>query len=243
MCFILEEYLKCELQLECWRKDILMQSVALMLLILIPDLLLRSTLAVSYCLPLRTFSAPLLSHTNTFSGLESATKFSQANPKKPRPPQHSLLHSFCLRSLNQRCSCRTAVRVSAYFYRAPAAHRSHTSTSRLWLSSVMENVTGYGTSSVTVPAWKWLRWAEMQQVYLCEFSLWRTTHEKPAKSPVHPLMTRYDQERHGHVRRYHGDKHRQTLLHSFCFFTNFYLANVIKILFQFRLLFTEHNRP
>lgn len=88
MCFILEGYLKCE----CWLKLIWMQSVAVMLLIPIPDLLLRSLLAVSYCFPLRAFSAHLLSHTNTFLGLESATKFnskSRASPKKP-PPQYSI---------------------------------------------------------------------------------------------------------------------------------------------------------
>lgn len=154
MCFILEEYLKCE----CWLKLILMQSVALMLLILIPDLLLCSPLAVSYCFPLRAFSAHLLSHTNTFSGLESATKFnnkSQASSKKP-PPQHSVLHSSGLRSLNQRCNCRTAVRSLCLFYRAPAAHKSHTSTSRLWLSSVMANVMGYGYETSSV-----VRWTEM----------------------------------------------------------------------------------
>lgn len=50
------------------------------------------------------------------------------------------------------------------FYRAPAAHKSHTSTCRLWLSSITENMKGYGTPSVTVPAWKWFRWTEMQQV-------------------------------------------------------------------------------
>lgn len=88
---------------------ILIQSVAPMLLILFPDLLLHSTLAVSYCLPLRTILAPLLSHTNTFSGLELATKFSQVSPKK-LPPQHSVLHSSGLWRLNQRCCCRTAVR-------------------------------------------------------------------------------------------------------------------------------------
>lgn len=100
---------------ECWLKLNLNQSVALMVLILIPDLLLLSALAVSYCLPLRTFSAPPLSHTNTFSGLESATKFnnkSQASPKKA-PPQHNVLHSSGLWSLKQRCSCGTAVRASA----------------------------------------------------------------------------------------------------------------------------------
>lgn len=211
-----------------------------MFLILIPDLLLRSTLAVSYCLPLRTFSTPLLSHSNTFSGLESATKFnnkSQASPKK-LPPQHSVLHSSGLWSLNQRCSCRTAVRASAFFIGLPQ------------LTSLTPPPAGFDSAALQ-RIWRdrgpllWLYQLESGSgEQKCSRSSWVTSvsggrrMKNLPKSPVHPLMTRYDQGRHGDVKRYRGDKHQHTFLHSsFSFFTNFYLPNVIKIVFQFRLLF------
>lgn len=87
------------------------------------------------------------------------------------------------------------------FYRAPAAHKSHTSSCRIWLSST---VRGSGTWYLCQLE-KWFRWRERQQVWLSSAS---------GASPVHPLMTRYHQGRRGDVRRYHGDKHRHTFLPS-----------------------------
>lgn len=168
MCFILEEYLKCAfgvlveanfwcslLHWCCWFEF---------------QISFFALLWLYFILCLRGHSQPPCCHTQIhfqgWSQQQNPNNKSQASPKKP-PPQHSVLHSSGLWSLNHRCSCW-----------APAAHKSHTSTSRVWLSGIMESVKGYGTSSVTVPAWKWFRWTEMQQVQLWgEFR-----HEQPAKA-------------------------------------------------------------
>lgn len=126
--FILAEYLKysvAELQSGCRLKLILMQSVALMLLILIQDLMLA--LAVSYCLPLRTFSAPpAVTRKHTFGGWSrQQNSTTDVKPAKRNPQvQHSVCHSSGLWSLDQRCSRQTEVGASA-LCRVPAAQVSH----------------------------------------------------------------------------------------------------------------------
>lgn len=178
MCFILEEHLKCAVGVLA---EAIFKSVCCVDGV---DSNSRSPaslcLAVSYCLPLRTFSAPPLSHTNTFSGLKSATKFnnkSQASPKKA-PPQHSLLHSSGLWSLKQRCSCGTAVRASAssiHFPQltslTPPAAAGLTQQQREGIHHLVCDCASLKVVEVNGLA-----------AGLGERSLWRTPHENPAFS-------------------------------------------------------------
>lgn len=137
---------------------------ALMLLILIQDLVLLSALAVSYCLPLRTFSAPLLPHTNTLSGLESATKFnnrSEASPKNTPSAAQRFAFIWPLESRPEVQLSDSSRSLCLFFCRVPsltppAAGFDSAALWRMWWDA--------GHPPVCVPTWKCLRWTERQQV-------------------------------------------------------------------------------
>lgn len=203
-----------------------------MVLILIPDLLLLSALAVSYCLPLRTFSAPpAVTHKHIFrAGVSNKIQQQKSSESKESPT--AAQHFAFIQLLEPQAEVKLwdSSQGLCLFYPLPAAHKSHTSS-----SSRLASAAAWGDPAPRMRLCqleKWLRWTEMQQAWVSAASGGRRMKILP---PVHPLMTRH----HGDVRRYRGDKHRHTFLPSFSFFPNFYLENVIKILFQFWLQFTQ----
>lgn len=191
---------------------------ALMLLILIQDLVLLSALAVSYCLPLRTFSAPLLPHTNTLSGLESATKFnnrSEASPKNTPSAAQRFAFIWPLESRPEVQLSDSSRSLCLFFVGFQVSHLLQQASTRQH----------YGECD------------GMRDILLCVCrleSVWgeqkgsRSLGECRLGTPAKVSSTsRDDQTWAG----YHGDKHPHPYFCSFSVSTNFELANVIKILF------------
>lgn len=151
MCFILEEYLMCAF-------GVLVEANLDSVCTDVPASNSRSLASLFGCVLLFAFedirSPPAVTHTQTHF-----QAWRQQQNSARRVQRNSVQ-----RTLKQRCSCWTAVRASAFLYRAPTAHKSHTSTSRLWLSIIMENVKGYGASAVILTAWERFRWTERWQV-------------------------------------------------------------------------------
>lgn len=166
---------------ECWLKLNLNQSVALMVLILNPDLLLLSALAVSYCLPLRTFSAPHRCHTQTrFQGWSQQQNSTTKVKRVQRKPHRST--TFCIHPAFGASSRGAAVGQQSgplpLLSTSRSSQVSHLQQQQVWLSS---SVRGSGTSSATVPAWKVVE-VNGNASGQGERSLWRTPHENPASS-------------------------------------------------------------
>lgn len=130
-------------------------------------------------------SPPAATHKHTFrAGVGNKIQQPKWAQRIP-PPQHSVLHSSGLWSLDQRCSCQTAVGASALFL---SGSKSHTSSSRLWLGSIMENVMGCGTSSCVCADLK------VAEVNRNAEGLWASAvSEHLPKSPAHLWMTRHEQ--------------------------------------------------
>lgn len=221
VCFILEDYLKREVQSECRLKLILMQSAALMLLILIQDLMLLSALAVSYCLPLRTFSAPLLPHTNTLSGLESATKFnnrSEASPKNtPSAAQH-FAFSWPLESRPEVQPSDSSWSLCPFFVEFQVSHLLQQALTRQH----------YGERDGMRDILLWLESRQLESGW-GEQKYSRSLGECRLGTPANVSSASTDDQTWA---GYRGDKHPHTYFRSFSFITNFELANVIKILFH-----------